>query len=632
MADLLNVCRFTAGSDGTDDFLDGTAVTGFRNLDDGGGVDGVIYPYRAENADRSEWEIGEGTYSASDGALVRLDANVVDGSSGPGARVAFTTNPVVLITPLVNELLARRETLYADRPYYVRADGSDDDDHDGRENTSASAFATKQHAVNVVHQTLDLNGFQVTIQVVGSADSTNGVTVTGPFVGEGPGAAGQNAGKPVLIVGDATTPTNCPITTTNADCFFAGGGASLLVAGFDMSTVTTGFGCHAQNGGKITLAGKMAVGDFPNGFGPFYADENGWFHGGGVDIDVDGDYGFFLMAEDEGSIYESFGTVAATGTCNAIDAFAIAQNGGHIRSSAGSTFTGTFTGRRFRNSRGILCGNDSSVDPNYYPGDVAGFDASREILTANRTYYVRTDGDDDNTGLINSSGGAFLTIQKAIDTAASVDLGVYAITVQIADGTYTGANVLKPWVGGGSITIQGNSGTPGNVIVSTTGNDAFFGAGAGLWTIKDMELRTTTSGACIHTEGSTWVKYTNVRFGASVWHKYAGLGSTIECIGDFAIVGNADYHDVFATGGKVIKTGGLATAVTVTLTGTPAFTIFALGDSLGLGHYVGYTFSGAATGQRYNISNNTIITTNGGGASFLPGDTGGATATGAQYN
>ena len=73
--------------------------------------------------------------------------------------------------------------------------------------------------------------------------------------------------------------------------------------------------------------------------------------------------------------------------------------------------------------------------------------AQREALTANRTYYVRTDGSNSNDGLTNSSGGAFLTIQKAIDTAATLDLNGHTITVQVGDGTYSESVALRNVVG-----------------------------------------------------------------------------------------------------------------------------------------------------------------------------------------
>jgi hypothetical protein len=40
---------------------------------------------------------------------------------------------------------------------------------------------------------------------------------------------------------------------------------------------------------------------------------------------------------------------------------------------------------------------------------------------------------------------------------------------------------------------------------------------------------------------------------------------------------------------------------------------------------------GTATGQRYSITGNSIINTNGAATTYLPGGTAGATATGGQY-
>lgn len=69
------------------------------------------------------------------------------------------------------------------------------------------------------------------------------------------------------------------------------------------------------------------------------------------------------------------------------------------------------------------------------------------------TYYVRTDGNDANTGTANTSGGAWRTVQKAANTTVAGD------TVNIVNGTYA-ENVTESTVAnsGNPITFTGSSG------------------------------------------------------------------------------------------------------------------------------------------------------------------------------
>jgi hypothetical protein len=88
--------KFTAGSSGTSDFSDGTALTGFRSLSTGA-VSGQTYSYRAFSADLSQWENGQGVYtSGSPGTLARTTQY----ETSTGSKVSFSSAPVVILTPL----------------------------------------------------------------------------------------------------------------------------------------------------------------------------------------------------------------------------------------------------------------------------------------------------------------------------------------------------------------------------------------------------------------------------------------------------------------------------------------------------------------------------------------------------
>lgn len=265
-------------------------------------------------------------------------------------------------------------------------------------------------------------------------------------------------------------------------------------------------------------------------------------------------------------------------------------------------------------------------------GYLSGVNGLRVKLTADRTYYVATTGNDANDCL--AIGTPCLTPQHAVDLAtANVDTGTfYNVNVQLADGTYTGlVNMARPLVGGGRLTLVGNTGTPANVIYSVTSNDAITASNPGVRLyVSGMELRTTTSGSCLRsTLYATLTISTAMRFGAcaTVDMQADGFG-TIQLGASYTIAGNSGAHFNAQQQGII---GG--SSITVTLTGTPAFsTAFALAGSLSAIYTPTITFSGSGTGTRYNATLNSVIFTNGGGASYFPGSVAGSVATGGQYN
>jgi hypothetical protein len=286
------------------------------------------------------------------------------------------------------------------------------------------------------------------------------------------------------------------------------------------------------------------------------------------------------------------------------------------------------------NSSGTTSKINFTVAPQV--GFVALAEDFRELLTAARTYYVRTDGSDSNTGLANTAGGAFLTLQKAYDTICStLDLGGQTITVQVQTGTYSGQiSIAQPWTGGGAVTYQGDLVTPDNVVLSNSGGDLILITTAipGLLTFQGFKLTTVTaSGNCILHKGSGVVQLQTVDFAASTSaHIFTNTpGAFVSIIGGYTISGGAAVH------WQCTSCSGLSvqSALTITLTGTPAFSSeFALSRRAASLQCNLATFSGSATGTRYLADNNGVIFTNGGGANFLPGNAAGSTATGGQYN
>ncbi len=246
----------------------------------------------------------------------------------------------------------------------------------------------------------------------------------------------------------------------------------------------------------------------------------------------------------------------------------------------------------------------------------------RERLAAARTYYVRTDGSNSNTGLTNTAAGAFLTIQKAVNVAIMLDM-VSAVTIQVADGTYAESVTIKgPWLPGAAspwnfLTITGNTVTPANVIVD--GFDAIFC----YLVVKGFRAK------AIKADAAGQIDFHNFEFAANAGgtHFSAVSGGFVLGYTNYSILGSAAYHMDASRGGLID-----VSTLTITLTGTPAFTDFAWATERGQIYAPGTTYSGAATGRRYTRNTGGLLMTGGGGANFFPGNVAGISTTGDEYS
>ncbi|MES1154983.1 MAG: DUF2793 domain-containing protein, partial [Pseudorhodoplanes sp.] len=247
----------------------------------------------------------------------------------------------------------------------------------------------------------------------------------------------------------------------------------------------------------------------------------------------------------------------------------------------------------------------------------------REVLAANRTYYVRSDGSDSNNGLSNTSGGAFATIQHAYDVIVStLDLGGKTVTIQCNNATFTaGLLISQPWTGGGAIILDLGGGTLSTTSASCVRNNAPL---PGLFTVQNGTLTTTTSGHGIFNNGVGAIQVGNsVTFGAvAQTHMQAtGTGVSINVLNNTTISGGAQAHYSAQNFGLITDANH-----TITISASISITNFAATSGGSLQAF-GNTYSlggNTVTGARFSSSANGVIFTNGGGANYFPGSSAGS--------
>ncbi len=250
----------------------------------------------------------------------------------------------------------------------------------------------------------------------------------------------------------------------------------------------------------------------------------------------------------------------------------------------------------------------------------------REVLQANRTYYVNAaTGNDSNDGL--TAGTAFKTIQAAVNACWKIDSNGYNVTIQLADGTYTAFLVDRQIVGGARLDIRGNAAAPQNVVIQAATYHTTRWLGGSKSALRHVQLEAANTWSLINVQEASDLYIDNLIFTgiSSRDHMEVSDNSAVTVAGNYQITGGAKDHLNFAKGSQFNASGK-----TATLTGTPNFTRSFAYFTHGANYYVwNMTWSGAATGKRYEVLYN--ATCNGGSATHFPGDAAGTTANGGQY-
>lgn len=250
-------------------------------------------------------------------------------------------------------------------------------------------------------------------------------------------------------------------------------------------------------------------------------------------------------------------------------------------------------------------------------------------MAVTTNWFVLTNGSDANAGTASNSATAFRTIQKAVSTVAQYwYTNITPVSIQLGPGIYNENVVLLPYAGNAIITI----GNETNANIAPSSGDAVSAAGpVGGYTLTNVKLW-ATNGSCLTSSlGASVVVGSGVNFATANsgnYHMLANNNGAIIISGNYTISGGAHNH-LYATRGSVINN---SVNPTVTVSGTPAFTAFAAADDAGVIAAFNFTFSGSATGKRFDGNLNGVFhTLSSSNANYFPGNIAGSLANGGQY-
>ena len=269
-------------------------------------------------------------------------------------------------------------------------------------------------------------------------------------------------------------------------------------------------------------------------------------------------------------------------------------------------------------------------------------------LGANTNFYVRQDGNNANDGLANTPQRAWRTFAHALNYIASnYNFGTFNATLNIGPGEWNEILDLPKYN-------------------STTGRFIIHGAGIAETILKSVNRSVATSrtGTGLYEIGRMSVDHQNSNQVTGVRGLFIGAGTGVELqFADLAIkireldVPAVSNEAIFSAtdGGFIGINANVSIDINTDKTTSATYCFYLSGGRIQFArpnqvegkcyrfiHLTGSSrfsrnnanngrFSGNLVGNRYRATENSIVSTNGNGPGFFPGDTAGDVQSGAQY-
>jgi len=255
--------------------------------------------------------------------------------------------------------------------------------------------------------------------------------------------------------------------------------------------------------------------------------------------------------------------------------------------------------------------------------------------TGNDTY-------DGTAAVVGGGHGPFQTIQRAVAQTQLYNMNGYDQNIFVADGSYTGPVNLPQTNGAGAVNIIGNVNVPANCQVTSTGaQGSAFAQTGGNYYVTGFRLASGATGDYGFGASGGTVLLGNLQFGpcglAHIAASNSGTQITLNAGAQITIETGANTsvgHIWLAAnaGLNVPNPPGPSGYPKVTINGSVSLGTWVTANQLGQVQLVYNTITGAAnvTASKFNATLCGIIQTLGGGTSYYPGNTAGATSLGGE--